>query len=242
MQQELPLATIHPLQTDWAQLGRRIVRVAWLSILVGLALECVLIAIAAGFGKAFALAPALADTVQKVSWSFLVCVGIACGSAASRLRAQWMGLAGMLCAPLAFGVSRALHKSAQQALSLAPQAVAGPSIWLLAAIKGLEYAFLGALIAYVSRRGQGSLAAHLCVGLATAAIFGGAILTLMVRAADPPLAIPALCARAANELLFPLGCSFVLYVTHWMSQAAERAAATSGKAAEGAGEPAASDS
>ncbi len=46
------------------------------------AMEGLLLLLATGLGKAPALKPVVADLVQKVSWSALVCVGIAVGTAA----------------------------------------------------------------------------------------------------------------------------------------------------------------
>ncbi|MCC6408718.1 MAG: hypothetical protein IT453_16260 [Planctomycetes bacterium] len=193
------------------QLWPRVLTVAWSSILLGLALEGVVLGIAAGYGTLKEAAPFVADTVRGVSWSMLVCVGVACGTAASKARPALMGALGLVSAPLAFTVSKALHKSMNQALSITAVA-SGPSPYLIAAIKGLEYMVLGVVIARLGRRVPLTLGGHLGAGAITGLVFGGGILGLAIAQTEPALAPVALATRAANELLFPIGCAFVLYV------------------------------
>ena len=191
-------------------LRQRLLRAAWLSILVGLALEALLIVLALGLGTLPALRPVLADTVQKVSWSFLVCVGLVIGTGAAR-EGVGMGLMGLLAAPFGFYAARALHKAAQSALDLTAGAAVGPSPLTIAVIKGVEYGFLGAVLGWycVGPRSSGRM--HAAVGLFTGVLFGGIVLQLTIAATDPPLTAPAIAARAVNEILFPLGCALVVY-------------------------------
>lgn len=72
-------------------------RVAWLAILLGVAMELLLFA--TGFGAFPGLGPVAADLVRQLSWSTFVCVGLALGTAASGTRASLMGLMGLLAAP-----------------------------------------------------------------------------------------------------------------------------------------------
>ena len=193
-------------------LWRKILRAAWMSILLGLAIEVALLGAAAAYGTFLSLPQVLADSLQKVSWSFLVCVGIACGTVAAKA-APVMGLLGLLTAPLGFAASRALHKSAQHALNVASQAGVGPSVWAIAGLKGLEYAALGAILGWLGQRKPTGLGRFLAVGLSVGIVFGGAILWLTIQHAQPALTTPGIVVRGLNELLFPIGCSFVLFVT-----------------------------
>src|SRR5262245_6922896 len=89
-----------PLRGKGVVLARRLLRVAWMSILLGLGVELLLVIIAAIFGAMTGAAPLIADAIQKVTWSVLVCSGIALGTAASKsARAATMGLLGLLSAP-----------------------------------------------------------------------------------------------------------------------------------------------
>ena len=94
-----------------------VLRVAWLSICLGLTLEVVLLVLAAFTGTAGdSPKPFISDLAQKVSWSFIVCVGLAFGSTASKAREGIMGALGLLAAPAGFTAARAAHKAVNGAL------------------------------------------------------------------------------------------------------------------------------
>lgn len=194
-----------------SQMTKKLLHVAWMGILLGLAIEMVLVAIALTFTDVNSVKPFLADLVQKVSWSALVCVGLAFGTAVSKMRVPGMGLAGLLSAPLAFNIARSLHKGVAQGIGLAATAPSGLVLLLISALKGVEYGCLGTIVAWVQKRTWGGALAHAGVGLLMGAVFGAAILAVMVWLAPKPIPPVELLSRAANEVLFPIGCSFVLY-------------------------------
>jgi len=74
--------------------------VAWLAILLGFAMEILLLLFTAGFEILPGFRSVLADLIGKVSWSALVCAGLAIGTAASKVRAPFMGLLGSSPPPL----------------------------------------------------------------------------------------------------------------------------------------------
>ncbi len=190
----------------------KILKVAWLAIALGVGMELILVIASLCLRGAPAWKPVLADTAQKVSWSFFVCVGLALGTAAAKARAAVMGLAGLLAAPAAFHIARMLHKGTLQALDVAvPVAAAGgvPAVSVLVLIKVVEYAWLGTALGWLGKRsatGGGSAGVGLATGLACAVL----VTCLRVSgAAKPPVA--ALVSKGINELLFPMGCSLVLF-------------------------------
>jgi len=195
-----------------------LLHVGWLAVLLGLAIEVILVVLAAGFGTLKGAYPVLADLVNKISWSVIVCVGIAVGTMAQKARGPLMGLAGLLAAPLAFVVARSLHKGALAALGVAVAAGPGPSLILIGVLKGLQYASFGLALNWVEKRPWGKLAAYLATGLAAGVIFGGTILALIIQAAPqmPPLQV--LVSSATNEVLFPVGCALVIYVSKVMKK------------------------
>lgn len=200
-----------------AELYRTLFHIAWLAILLGFAIEALLLIAAAGFGT-LGPAPALvAELLQKVSWSFLVCLGLGFGNAVAKHRPGLVGLSGVLAGPIAFGVARALHKSAAAALGMATGG--GPSPLLIAAVKAAQYGVFGWLVAGISKRAAPRLTAHAMVGLVTGAVFGGIIVVLTVTASNAPLATPDLLARGINEVLFPIGCALVLWTSDALAQA-----------------------
>jgi len=217
----LPQNSPAPAQAGAAgsDLWRTILRVAWLSIGLGLLLEVLLLLLAAFSGTGgHTPKPFVSDLAQKVSWSFIVCVGLACGSTASKARSGVMGFLGLISAPLAFTIARSLHKGVNQALGVAG-AVGGASPFLIAGLKALEYGVLGAALgAITKRRGGGSLGAHLGTGAAIGLTFGGTILAVLARAAANPMTPVDLAAKGINEVLFPVGCSLVLYAAEAMGK------------------------
>ncbi|HEX9941000.1 MAG TPA: hypothetical protein VGG03_03205 [Thermoanaerobaculia bacterium] len=194
------------------ELWRKVLRVAWLSILLGLALEVLLLVLAAYTGTGGSSPkPFLSDLAQKISWSFIVCVGLAFGTTAGKARPGVMGVLGLISAPVAFNVARGVHKGVNEALNVVA-AAAGASPSLLAALKAVEYGFLGAALGSLTRRERGaSLGVHAATGAAVGLTFGTAIVALLARAAAKPMGPVDLAARGINEVLFPVGCSLVLY-------------------------------
>lgn len=201
---------------------KSLLHVGWLAVVLGLTMEAILVALAAGFGTLKGANPVLADLVQKVSWSVVVCVGLAVGTTAKEARGPVMGLSGLLAAPLAFMVARSLHKGAMQALAVAADAGPGPSLILIAILKGLQYGSFGLTLDWVAKKPWGGLPAHLATGLAVGVVFGGAMLALSIQAAPQTPPLPALVSRAANEFLFPVGCALVIYVSKVMKKTGGR--------------------
>jgi hypothetical protein len=193
------------------QLWSTVLNVAWIAILVGVAIEILLLLIAVGFGRFQALRPFVADGVQKISWSVLVCAGLAAGTTAANARPAVMGLFGFLAAPIAFHLARSAHKIAAAMLGAAAPGAPVLSLFMLATLKATEYAFLGALIGWIARRGGGAIA-HAGAGLLTGVVFGGGIIVMSARLAPAPVPVAALLSQAMNEIVFPIGCSLTLFV------------------------------
>lgn len=191
--------------------GITLLRVAWLAVALGLAMEALLLLLAAGFGEALGLETIVADLVRNVTWAAFVCVGLAVGTTLSKIQVPAMGFFGLLAAPLAFEVSRSVHKGTLQALDLAGAEGAAASPVLLAIIKGVEYGCLGLLVGWIGGRAWGGVLAHALAGLAVGIVFGGAILALTLGAAPGPVPTSDLISKGLNELLFPIGCALVLF-------------------------------
>jgi hypothetical protein len=204
-----------------ADLWPTILRVAWLSIGLGIALEIILLVLAAYTDTAGASPkPFLSDLAQKISWSFIVCVGLAFGSTAAtpaRAKGKAMGFLGLISAPLGFAAAKAVHKAVKDALGVAGTAAAGASPFLIGGLKGVEYAIFGALLAWIGKRSP-SLGAHVGAGLAIGLTFGIAIVAVTVQAAAAPPTAVDLVAKGVNEVMFPVGCALVLYASGAMAK------------------------
>ncbi len=193
-----------------SNLGATLLRVAWLAILLGMAMEGTLLLLSAGFGDLLGQGSIVADLARNVSWSLLVCVGLSVGTAVRNARVPVMGFLGLLAAPVVFEISRAVHKGALQALAISASAGDDLSPFLLALIKGLEYGCLGLALGWVSQRPWGGAAAHMAVGFVVGSIFGGTVIALLA-ASGPEVSATTLVPRGVTEVLFPVGCSLVLF-------------------------------
>ncbi len=198
-----------------------VLRVAWLAMLLGIAMQVLLLAVGAAMGSAHSARPMIANLAQTVSWSTIVCVGVAIGTTVSKLREEMAGLAGLLSAPIAFNAARLVHKGVSTALGLSLTATGGPSPVVLGAIKAVEYGCLGAAMTWFANRGTRGVWRYALVGLFMGALFGGLTIWYL-SSTGKAVTAAVLLPRAINEVLFPVGCSLVLYVSeaiskHWKS-------------------------
>ena len=182
-------------------LRQKLIRAAWMAVVLGLVMQIIILA-ARGSSKA----TLLPDTSQKIAWSAIVCFGVAVGATASaKLRSTAMGLAGLLSAPAAFAIARIVQK----ALSSAAGSSGGQfrDVLLLALLKALEYGGFGLATGWLSSDDISRAHHYAIVGALTGLYFGGIITT--VAAAGGARVLPI----ALNEMLFPIGCAMVLFVS-----------------------------
>ena len=217
METEIPMTPAKPLESGQPDFAKTLLHVAWLSILLGMVMEVLVLGTASGLGIMPGAGVIVADTVQKVSWSTIVCVGLAIGTAASNARGPVMGLAGLLAAPAGFTIARTLHRGTLQALGAGVSAAGQPSALLLAILKGVQYGCLGMAVGWVGQRLQGRATAYVGAGLITGIVFGGLTLALM-----SPLPAAVLISRGINEILFPVGCSLVLFTAETLGKRTAR--------------------
>jgi hypothetical protein len=190
--------------------GATLLRVAWLAILLGLAMEVLLLVLGGALGNELGLRPMVADFIRNITWSVFVCVGLAVGTAVAKARIPLMGFLGLFSAPLAFEASRAVHKGTLEALAVTGTSGQDVSPLLVAVVKGIEYGCLGLGVGWVSQRRWGGAAAHAAVGLLVGLVFGGMQIALAAGVTPPP-ATADLFVKSVNEVLFPVGCSLVLF-------------------------------
>lgn len=215
---------VAPKSTSFAS---QIFTAAWMSIALGFLIEIALIIAAATFGKASDVRPFIADLAGKVSWSVLVCVGISMGTVAARARGAAMGVLGVISAPAAFTLAKAAHKSAAAALDIAiAAATSGPTAGQMMLIRGAEYGLLGRAAGILSRKPWGRLPAYATLGLGMGAIAATLVLMVTVRTSAAPPPPLALVSKGINEVLFPLGCSIVLFAANTLGERTRLAVAT----------------
>lgn len=198
----------------------KVLHVAWMSIIAALLIQGALVALQVAYGTDLQNSGIITELAGKVSWSALVCMAIAAGTAASRARPAIMGMLGLLAAPAAFIAAKAIQKAVGQALNAPSGPPQAPAVWVMMVIKAVEYGLFGLLIGWVGRKPWGNLGAHAAAGLALGLIFAGVVLTLTVTGSPETPPGAALAAKGLNEALFPLGCAMVVYLAGVLGQKA----------------------
>jgi len=196
-----------------------VLHVAWLAIFLGMAIEILLPVVSAVFGHTPKLDPLIADFAQRVSWSTIVCASISVALAASKLPVSFTGVAGMLSASVAFKIARAVQKGVGAALGVAPAVGSGPSPLVLGIIKAVEYGLLAATISWMAKRKERGAIAHATIGFTTGILFGTIVLAYTYSTNFKLFSMADAVSRGLNEVLFPVGCSLVLFATEvWAKQ------------------------
>jgi hypothetical protein len=212
----IPLSALHAMAAA-----------AWISILLGILVECLVLATRAAAGNAPQLAQTVAELAGSVTWAVVVCTGISLGSAAARHRERMMGLLGFLCAPLAWALAKGVQHGTLAMLDSHGEKL-GIAMLQVGALKTAEYTLLAIAVARLMQTRHSTLLQHFLVGLGMGLVFGAAIVGVNVWHA-PGHALPAarLLGLMVNEIAFPIGCVAVLY---FISRLNDRAAAGAGRA------------
>ena len=201
----------NPAPESASSLGATLLRVAWMAILLGIAMEVLLLLVGGALGNLLGVGPVIADFARNITWSVFVCVGLAIGTAISKARAPAMGALGLFSAPIAFEASRIFHKGTLGALAVTGGGAGDEfSPLVIAIVKGLEYGALGLGIGWIGQRQWGGALAHAAYGLMIGLVFGGAQVFLASTAIPAPTSAD-LIVQSVNQVLFPVGCSLVLF-------------------------------
>lgn len=192
---------------------QKLIHAAWMAILLGLFMQIIVSSSGALAGGPLATyVEQFRDGAQKVSWSTLVCLGVAAGTAASKARVRAAGIAGLIAAPAAFVTAKMVQKSTATALGVAPAPDQTTAIFIaIISLKALQYGLLGGAVAWIAGKRWGGLRAHLGIGFLVGVIFGGAIIAITYFSAAVPPPAPKVVAQAVNEVIFPMGCATVLF-------------------------------
>lgn len=207
------------LAEDPRRILRRIALIALSAIALGFLMQGLILAVKLSSGAPFPGARFLVDLAQGVTWSFVVCAGVGIGTSIMKARAALVGLLAMVCAPLAI----AMAKSSQKVMASVVGAVDQPAVLSLATISGLravEYGLLGWWLGTLARREISQAGPYLKAGGSLGVLFGGAIAALTYQVAlskgltpQPP----QILATVVNEVAFPIGCAFVIYIGQLVS-------------------------
>ncbi len=193
-------------------LAPRLFRAAWLSILIGLGIQGLTVAVGTTVGVESSALSAMLGAVGKVSWSTLVCVGVLLGLSLPRATLRSVALWGFLSAPVAFHGARALQHAFAFALEL-PIGAQPPTLLIAGSlIKATQYAALAASLAWLKGRSDAGAGSYFAVGLAHGFTFGALFVALTAWVSEVT-SLLQLAPTIVNEVLFPGFCALLIWVT-----------------------------
>jgi hypothetical protein len=192
----------------------------WMAIALGLALQLAILAAKLGAGASVPGAQVMVDIAGGVTWSLVVCAGVAIGAVASRSQPMTMGLFGLICAPLAFAAAKGVQRGTQWVAGQPTDKITALVIQT-GLVKTIEYALLGFLLGRLIRSARSTLPNHAALGLGVGAVFAAVLYGLNV-AHGAPMPPPKTVGLVLNELVFPVGCSMVIY---WVARLADSTSA-----------------
>jgi hypothetical protein len=161
------------------------------------------------------------DIASGVAWAVIVCGGVAIGTVASKSAPAMMGLLGLICAPLAFAAAKGAQRGVAWMLGQPMEQITALT-YQIGGAKTVEYAVLGFVLGMLIRTPRSTLTNHAFIGAGFGAVFSGVILWLMSNSAGAALPAARIAATTANEFIFPLGCSMVIY---WVARLSDHASA-----------------
>jgi hypothetical protein len=199
---------------------------AWLSILLGVAVEGAVLLTRAALGMRANGVQAAAEFASSVTWSLIVCTGISLGSAAARHRTRMMGLMGLLCAPLAWALAKGIQHGTLSMLDAPPEKL-GVAVVQIGLIKTLEYTLLAVAVGALLKRPRATWFQYCLVGLGIGVVFGPTIVGVNLwHAPGHTLPSARLLGLSVNEIVFPIGCVTVLHFINRLNSLATQIEAT----------------
>lgn len=182
-----------------------LLRVAWMSILLGIVVQGVVIAVSRAMPQSL-----LAEVAGKVTWSLVVCSAVALASVASKALPAAVSGAGLLAAPVAIAAARTIQKGLSGAMTASAVAAAAPGAVEMGIVKALQYALFGWLICRAQK--AGTLRAHLAVSVPVGVVFAGYIVWRTWTTTEPDtLHALSVVAKGVGDTAATVGCSVVLW-------------------------------
>ncbi len=210
---------------------RRIALIAWLSIVLGFAMQALVLVGKLSVGNNPGLTQVMIDLAQGVTWSFFVCAGVGLGTTIAKAHKALGGLIGLIVAPIAMGIAKGSQKFMVSALGATQKPVL-LSLTTLGVIRAIEYGILGWVLAWLVANQESRATRFLLAGAAVGLVFGGSTTMLTFQAAAAKgiaLAAPQIVATAVNEVVFPMGCALVVFIALHVGRQLKLVAVSDGK-------------
>jgi hypothetical protein len=172
-------------------------------------------------------AATLASLLDKGLWPFLVCLAVALGQAVAGTSPPRAGAVTAVLSSLAFLLAKASQKAMVVLLDgVAPGAFVTATLLWDAALRGVEYAVLGAALVWLGNRPWAGALAYLGAGAVVGLTFGVGRAVLL-----PP---PTLVGWLVTELVFPIGCALIIFASETLSKLLPEESASDAPAARAA--------
>lgn len=230
-----PVATVAPHAAGASNRARsalrRVMTVAWLSIALGLAMQGIVLLSKVYLGGWPPSVSVILDLVQGVTWSFFVCAGVGLGTTIAKSKAHIGGLISMITAPAAMGIAKGTQKLVGD-LMLAIESPVIIPITSIGLVRAVEYGVLGWGLAWMVAKDEDRLHRFLLAGAGIGLLFGGGMTASTVYlAAEKTIAFSTqqIVALGLNEILFPIGCSLVVFVALMIGRQLKLVATADGK-------------
>lgn len=187
----------------------------WAAAGLGIIVQAIVIFVRYSAGQPPTMVQVAIDLAGGISWSVVVCGALSLGVTASRQFGEFsMGLLGLLGAPAGFSVAKAAQRGVQW-LADRPIDQLGPIVFATAGLRALEYGLLGYGLYKLIGTPRSTVRNHVALGAAVGTLFGGAIVFANVRMATAPLPAFKQAGIAVNEVIFPIGCSLLIF---WLAR------------------------
>ena len=212
--------TTDPLHSPQAHRAREaislIATVAVLAVGLGLFMQALVVVLRLADGIVVAETKLIAELMGSVTWSVIVCTGVAIGMSIGKARAVLAGGLALFFAPIALASAKAVEK-VMLAIMEASQTPAILSLEVVGVVRAAEYGTLALMLTLLTELRAVRFVPYAIVGLTVGVIFGGLVtgLTLFAGGSTGLVAIVTLVAREVGS---PLGCAFVIFVGQMISR------------------------
>lgn len=187
---------------------KNLLQIAVMTIVLGIAIETAQFILLLVLNNDSPVKLFIADFASKVTWTYIVCAAIALATALTKDQLK-TGLAALVSVPVGLYLALIIHKQALTKLGL-DTAVAGKFLFIPVLIKALEYGILGILFPLLIKKNK-SFSIFILTGFSAGIIFGLCQVIFKIYSTAAAIPFIKLVPLCLNELIIPVGCSFIIY-------------------------------
>jgi hypothetical protein len=180
----------------------KLLQVTWLDLGLVLLLEAIAFIIHGLLGETVSINEFILDSSKLLLWSLPICIVLTF----IERKSIFMGIAGLILTPCSTLIAGVLESQFREILTSV--FTEGTNTIGLAALRGIEYAILGAALGFLAERQQDSYVNYALTGLLTGLVF--TILLLTQTGISPGLSLLTVFTDNIDEFIFPIGCALIV--------------------------------